>query len=375
MAARTESDVENMETTTALPASEHTADPLLGPEGVRLRPGNLMVKATIEVHTHMALNLYRGRQADPAKGIAPIIGLIRFAKESVTVWKGASMNDPVADYILVQCEEQYEVAEAAITESLAQMNSLLSSFSGLIMNVSESDKPVPVELNFASPWAWKGALLLRRFDEFCRAGMTARHLGLLSMKDWEDSLHRVARKIRRLFMIPSEYIFTGIRRDLWGGRIKRARKMYERANKSFPLIPDLVLKGIKRAQVSPPILRHMEIARREKQRQRASNDTWEGKSEGKSSDSEASGSLSDMPSHKLPVVETDKDPGAAKGAAPSAPSLQPSATRSKLSRSGQPESTSASWFNDFQGGPPVSAVDPVLNAATIPGKPQAAGLD
>ena len=85
--------------------------------------------------------------------------------------------------------------------------------------------------------------------------------------------------------------------------------MYERANKSFPLIPDLVLKGIKRAQVSPPILRHMEIARREKQRQRASNDTWEGKSEGKSSDSEASGSLSDMPSHKPPVVETDKDPG------------------------------------------------------------------
>lgn len=370
MAARTESDVENMETSTALPASEHTADPLLGPEGVRLRPGNLMVKATIEVHTHMALNLYRGRQADPAKGIAPIIGLIRFAKESVTVWKGASMNDPVADYILVQCEEQYEVAENAITEGLAQMNSLLSSFSGLNMNVSESDKPVPVELNFASPWAWKGALLLRRFDEFCRAGMTARHLGLLSMKDWEDSLHRIARKIRRLFMIPSDYIFTGIRRDLWGGRIKRARKMYERANKSFPLIPDLVLKGVKRAQVSPPILRHMEIARREKQRQRASNDTWEGKS----TESDGSGADSGMASHKPPVVETEKNL-AVSGLAPSAPTIQPSAIPPKLSRRGQPESTSASWFNDFQGGPPASAVEPVLNGSTTSGNPQAAGLD
>ena len=116
MAARTESDVENMETTTALPASEHTADPSVGPEGVRLRPGNLMVKATIEVHTHMAFESLPGSAGRSGKGIAPIIGLIRFAKESVTVWKGASMNDPLADYILVQCEEQYEVAENAITE-------------------------------------------------------------------------------------------------------------------------------------------------------------------------------------------------------------------------------------------------------------------
>lgn len=263
------------------------------------------------------------------------------------------------------------MAENAITEGLALMNSLLSSFSGLNVNVSESDKPVPVDLNFASPWAWKGALLLRRFDEFCRAGMTARHLGLLSMKDWEDSLHRVARKIRRLFMIPSDYIFTGIRRDLWGGRIKRARKMYERANKSFPLIPDMVLKGVKRAQVSPPILRHMEIARREKQRQRASNETWEGKS----TESDSSGTESGMASHKPPIVETAKNLGPASGVAPSAPTTQSSAVRPKLSRRGQPESTSASWFNDFQGGPPASAVEPVLNGSTTSGNPQAAGLD
>ena len=199
---------------------------LSGPGRVDTGPGKLVMKASMQLHTRLAVNMFRGRRSDPARGVHAIQGLLGFAQKLSTVWTGAGNDDPIADLYLIRVETAFDQASTLLAATTSVIRELLSDMDGFEIDVSESDKPVIVEMQFLTPWAWQGAALLRQYDELIRMCLTARHIGLLTHDEWQQTVRKVGNAIRHLFKVPDDYLFTGLRRFRMGGRIKRARSMY-----------------------------------------------------------------------------------------------------------------------------------------------------
>ena len=47
---------------------------LSGPGRVDTGPGKLVMKASMQLHTRLAVNMFRGRRSDPARGVHAIQG-------------------------------------------------------------------------------------------------------------------------------------------------------------------------------------------------------------------------------------------------------------------------------------------------------------
>jgi len=226
---------------------------LSGPARIETGPGALKMKASMTLHTKLAVNLYRGRRADPSRGINAVIGLLGFAQKATIVWSGAASDDPIADMYLLKIETAFDAANALVTKSISVVRELISDMEGFDIDVSASLAPVKVDMEFLTPWAWQSATLVSRFDELVRMCLTARHLGLLTQSEWHTTIKKVGNAIRHLFVAPDNYIYTGLRRFRMGGRIKRARSMYAKRGMKLPEIPPEVLNLSKRARFAPPI--------------------------------------------------------------------------------------------------------------------------
>lgn len=260
---------------------EHWNDPTLttglsGPGRVDIGPGKLVMKASMQLHTRLAVNMFRGRRSDTERGVHAIQGLLGFAQKVSTVWTGASNDDPIADLYLIRVEEAFDRASTLLDMTTGVIKELLSGMEGFEIDVSESDKPVVVEMQFLTPWSWQAASLLRRYDELIRMCLTARHIGLLTQDEWQQTVRKVGNAIRHLFKVPDDYLFTGLRRFRMGGRIKRARSMYAKHGMEFPTIPQEVLALTRRARFAPPIKPYIEADKKARlkafQRKQANSD-------------------------------------------------------------------------------------------------------
>lgn len=231
---------------------------LSGPGRVDTGPGKLVMKASMQLHTRLAVNMFRGRRADESRGVHAIMGLLGFAQKLSIVWTAAGNDDPIADLYLIRVEEAFDKATALLSTTTSVIRELLSDMDGFEIDVSESDKPVTVDMQFLTPWAWQGASLLRQYDELIRMCLTARHLGLLTQDEWQQTVRKVGNAIRHLFKVPDDYLFTGLRRFRMGGRIKRARSMYAKRGMVMPTIPTEVLSLSRRSRFAPPIKPYIE---------------------------------------------------------------------------------------------------------------------
>ncbi|HRH75970.1 MAG TPA: AcaB family transcriptional regulator, partial [Cellvibrionaceae bacterium] len=163
-----------------------------------------------------------------------------------------------ADLYLIRVVTAFDQASTFLPATTSVIRELLSDMDGFEIDVSESDKPVTVEMQFLTPWAWQGASLLRQYDELIRMCLTARHLGLLTQDEWQQTVREVGNAIRHLFKVPDDYLFTGLRRFRMGGRIKRARSMYAKRGMVMPTLPPEVLNLTRRSRYAPPIKPYIE---------------------------------------------------------------------------------------------------------------------
>ena len=92
--------------------------------------------------------------------------------------------------------------------------------------------------------------MLAEFDAFACEALTARHIGRLTRKHCISNIHSVASKIRGVFNIPLRYRHLGIDRD----NPNSWKTEGEIAQQFMGLVPDDVLKGIRRAAFAPPIV-------------------------------------------------------------------------------------------------------------------------
>ena len=237
---------------TALEAStaNDAGDPRAGgrPEsGAQLlaQPGALRGRAWLVLQTRQAERLVKGRHAGAEK--PAIIGLLGFASLLRALWHGARVDDPYADWWLLQVDAALTLAAETLAAQELGLAAQLAATSAIELDPAVSVKPVRVLLQFTNPYAYRGAHLLAHYDRLAGTLLTAEHVGLLDRHALERRLQDGARPVRRAYATPLGYRFLGVTRaDHEQGT---ARAVQARA--AMGEVPESILRGEARAPLAP----------------------------------------------------------------------------------------------------------------------------
>jgi len=240
-------DFEDTEKKVRHPTHEDNADPIVPPRQVSVRPGPMRTQGEIVLHTRAAHRLFYGRRRDDKKKIKPIIGLVRFSTNINGIFECASNNDPYADAVLLQIEEQFTAANTLVKENIQALEQLLGGMEGLSICNNESINPVTLPVEFKTVYGFMGARLLGQYDKLVRLGLVAKHVGLLYVDDWNNLIGKMGSKIREVFWLSTRYHYAGVTRDDVAANNEVAR----RAATKYGELPQDVMRGDKRAQHAP----------------------------------------------------------------------------------------------------------------------------
>lgn len=221
--------------------------PEAGGEKVDGRPGVLRGSATLTLQTRQAQRLVQGRPLSAEK--PAIIGLLGFAKLVRTLWHGARADDPYADWWLLQVDDALHQAERALAGMGLGIENRFETLGAIDVSVPVSAKPARIALNFNNPYAFQAAGLIGRFDALACKVLSARYVGLIGRDASEKTLHQGGRWVRRALQSPVGYRFLGVTRD----DIVQSTAKAIQAREAMGVIPDDVLRGVRRASHAPAV--------------------------------------------------------------------------------------------------------------------------
>ncbi len=208
-------------------------------------PGALRGRVALTVQTRQAQQLIRGRNGSAQK--PAIIGLVGFADRLRVIWQAARRDDPYADWWLIKIHEAIEQGGQLIRAWQTQVARRLADQPGLEVSVADSERPHRVHLQFANPYAYRGAQLLAEFDTLVRAILTAHHIGLLDNTFARTLIHSGGKTMRSTFAIAQGYRSLEIdRATLRSDEAKR-----DRARQAMGELPEAVLRGERLAPLFP----------------------------------------------------------------------------------------------------------------------------
>ncbi|MCG8023965.1 MAG: TIGR03761 family integrating conjugative element protein [Candidatus Thiodiazotropha endolucinida] len=209
------------------------------------RVGALRGQAWLTVQTRHAQQLIHGRQATPEK--PAIIGLVGFADRLRLIWQAARHDDPYADWWLIKVHEALDQARHTIAEEQAAVDERMAGMTGIEVTVAKSLRPYRVPLQFANPYAYRGAQLIGEYDTLVRTLLSGYHVGLLDRESSQKVIHLAARKVRGAFAVPLGFRMLGIdRASLQQDSDKKAQ-----ARQLMGDLPLEVLNGEQRAPLVP----------------------------------------------------------------------------------------------------------------------------
>ena len=212
-------------------------------------PGVLRGQVWLTVQTRQAQRLIRGRNGSADK--PAIIGLVGFADRLRVIWQAARSDDPYADWWLIKVHEALERIRNRVKTEQAALDARLEQLTALEVAVAESMKPYRIALQFANPYAYRGAQMIAEYDTFVRTLLTAHHVGLLSGSSTEGLLNTCARRIRGAFAVPQGYQFLGIDRE----SVRQGTANASRARQIMGEVPNDVLSGAQHAPLTPRKIR------------------------------------------------------------------------------------------------------------------------
>lgn len=222
--------------------------------------GKMSMESQFTLHTKIGCSLWRGREGKPNKGVYAITGLTRFAQEVGTCWRESELNNPVADYFLLRVEQRYEKTVSVIDGALKTLQTIIDDDTVYdLISIGETHRPFKTNLQFSCPWGYLGAILLKKYDDIVRIGLTLRHVGMLDAPSWRLLVDESGTSLRGFYSSLSNFIRVPIDREWFRNKelrdnISQARKYYKMANREIPHLPEKVLKGQERAKLSPQIL-------------------------------------------------------------------------------------------------------------------------
>lgn len=225
-----------------------------GIDAINMVPGPMQMKAKIKLHTKLAINLFRGRKGDSERDVRGIVGLARFARQAAMVWSAAAIDDPYADMCLLDVEHAYEDAEKLIDARIKTLEGILNGVEDFEVETQASVEPVVIDLEFFSPWGYRGALLLRKLDKLIRLALTASHIGLIMHDDWNRIVSDSLRAVRHTFVQITGWTHTAVNRaDIRANNkvAKRAKQRYLELKRGYLVVDADVLNGSVRAKMAP----------------------------------------------------------------------------------------------------------------------------
>ena len=210
-------------------------------------PGALHGGAVLEIQTRETQKLVYGRR--PENGKPGWVGLLRFAALVRIAWAGAENDDPWADWRLCQLEEQLLQSREELTAMTRAMRNQLKGVRALRIDLAHALEPARIDLNFSTPYGFMAAYLLADHDEFVRAALTARHVGLVNRDTSARLLHEAGRSVRRAFQSALGYKFTGVTRE----DVRLGTAKAPRARELMGHLPQEVVDGEMRAEHAPAL--------------------------------------------------------------------------------------------------------------------------
>jgi integrating conjugative element protein (TIGR03761 family) len=201
------------------------------------QPGPVISKATIQLHTRIAVDLFHGQK-----------GFTWFAANLNKLWDLSFQDDPYADYRLILIEEQLPLVAQYLANKTEEVETCLGALvSAGIQPVShQSVRPVEAPLAFRATQAAAAVLQLAALDRLTQKVLMAKHFGMLTESDWQASVGACASAVRDLFAM-SEHQVTGASRDDFASKNARAREALERLGE----IPAEIMEGLKRPSLGP----------------------------------------------------------------------------------------------------------------------------
>jgi integrating conjugative element protein (TIGR03761 family) len=208
-------------------------------------PGALRGCAWLTLQTRHAGRLVKGR---PGKAGKPaIIGLLGFADRLRLIGQGTWVDDPYAEWWLIKVDRMLAQAAADLAVCRIAVDERFASQEGLEIDVASSVQPTRVKLQFASPYAYRGAQLLAAYDGFARRVLSAQHVGLVDREDAARYLYQGAKPLRRAFGSALGYRFLGVTR----AEIEQQSAKAKQAVASMGELPPEILSGRLRASLDP----------------------------------------------------------------------------------------------------------------------------
>jgi integrating conjugative element protein (TIGR03761 family) len=208
-------------------------------------PGALRGGAWLTLQTRHAGRLVKGRPGKAGK--PPIIGLLGFADRLRLIWQGIRASDPYAEWWLVKVDQALARAEAELQALDSAVDTIFSVNEGLEIATAVSIQPTRVKLEFANPYAYRGAQLLASYDKFARRVLSARHVGLAGREDAERYLRDGARPLRRAFGSALGYRLLGVTRADTEQQTVKGKQAVEAMGE----LPPEILSGELRASLLP----------------------------------------------------------------------------------------------------------------------------
>lgn len=243
------SDEEVSSEKTAKPVKEFSdhADPIVPYADVVKRPGRTITEGEITLHTRLAHRLFYGRKR--AEGVEPIIGLVRFVSNTNAMCEAARLDDPYADWKLLQIEEEMRQLESRMETELKDLNIMIMPEEERRVKVKSlgSVKPATFCLSFQYTYGFRAADLLGLYDKLVNTALAAKQVGRFFEDDWSRVIGATSQRLRHIFNLSGGYRFSGTKRDDFAANNARARAAIEK----YSELPADVLAGKRRPLWAP----------------------------------------------------------------------------------------------------------------------------
>ncbi|HAT6805129.1 TPA: TIGR03761 family integrating conjugative element protein [Citrobacter freundii] len=212
--------------------------------------GPLRSSITIELHTHLAIRTWRGRQADPQENVHGIIGMPRFLSIMNILRMDSLADNPYADLWMLRLEERLLAARDEMNVLIDSMETIFSQLPEMMtIEGCLSVQPVRFPVFASSQLGFIAVYLLTDFDKLMRNLMLAHHMALINRTEQNDLRQHGGNLIRSILVLAQKYRRIPVtRQDIRGGNA-RAQAAEEQAGR----VPEDIFDGTCRSAYAPPL--------------------------------------------------------------------------------------------------------------------------
>lgn len=138
------------------------------------------------------------------------IGLIKFARLMVELWKAYRADDPYAEQTLIKIYKALADTKLKMKQYEELLHQQLSGIRGFVVDLFHRPEPFFYPVQFATPLSFLAAMLLEQVDYVNRQLYTITRLGLVPYQDLRPGY--LMRNVQDIFRLSFEWQYTGVTR-------------------------------------------------------------------------------------------------------------------------------------------------------------------